>query len=179
MNQYIEIWKDIPDYENFYQASNLGRIKSLSRIDASGHLRKEKMIKLCIDSYGYYNTHLYKNTIAKNMKVHRAIALAFIPNPECKPQIHHKNFNKLDNNIENLEWVDSKTNINYSHKMGKVNVVMGERHYAAKFDDNQIRNIREVYSHGNISPKELAKKFNVGGSNIYFIINKKTWKHVK
>lgn len=178
MDNNIEIWKDIPGYENMYQASSIGRIKSLAKIDASGHRRKEKIIKPGIDSDGYYNLHFCRNSIKKNIKAHRAIAFAFIPNPQNKPQINHKNFNKLDNRIENLEWVDCKTNIQYTHKMGMANSAKGEQCRHAKLNVNQVKEIRLLYKINKLSFKKLAEMFKVNKQNIRFIINKETWKHV-
>ena len=98
-----EIWKDIPGYENLYQASNLGRIKNLITNNVS------KGSKL-----GFYKVvSLKKDNKQKMHKVHRLIALTFIPNPNNLPCINHINEIKTDNRIDNLEWCNQKYNTNY------------------------------------------------------------------
>ena len=113
-----EIWKDIPNYEGLYQASNYGRIKSLSRIinhKSTGKvISKEKILK-SHTNYGYKNVLLSKNNEKKYKKIHRLVAETFIPNPNNLPYINHTNENRSDNRVENLEWCDSKYNNNYGN----------------------------------------------------------------
>lgn len=111
-----EIWKDLKDYEGLYQVSNFGRIRNISRLvnDNGGlNIIKQKILKPSKDSSGYLQIVLTKNKIRKSYKVHRLIALTFIPNPKNFLQINHKNENKLDNRAENLEWCTHKYNCNY------------------------------------------------------------------
>ena len=114
----MEIWKDISGYENKYQVSNFGRIKSLQRdvISGRGGFRtvKEKILKPKIDRYGYLTIDLRdQNQIRKTLKIHRLVAIAFISNPENKIQVNHKNESKTDNTIQNLEWTTPLQNSNY------------------------------------------------------------------
>jgi hypothetical protein len=107
-----EIWKEIKDYEGLYQISNLGRVKSLEK-KVGFRKRKEKILKQHFDKDGYVKVYLCKNSKVKFLSVHRLIAQAFIPNPDELPQINHKDENKANNKIENLEWCTCKYNINY------------------------------------------------------------------
>lgn len=113
----MEIWKDIKGYEGLYQVSNLGRVKSLERyVENNGGLqKKEEAIKATrIDTGGYYSTDLYINNEQKTWKVHRLVAMAFIPNPENKPTVNHKDGNKLNNSADNLEWsTQSEQNLHF------------------------------------------------------------------
>ena len=115
----IELWKDIKDYEGFYQVSNLGRVKSLSRsiYDSRGYMiyRKGKIKKPSFDKNGYPQIGLCKNGTVITRKIHRLVAEAFIPNPENKPEINHKDEDKLNNCVDNLEWVTEKENVNYGY----------------------------------------------------------------
>lgn len=109
----IEIWKDIPNYEGIYQASNLGRIKSLERIDVRGHRVKEKILKPSRDRYGYYQVVLCKNSKLKAYRVHRLVWSAFNGQIPENMQVNHINEIKSDNRLENLNLMTCKENINY------------------------------------------------------------------
>ena len=108
-----EIWKDKKDYEGLYQVSNFGRIKSLNY----NHTGKEKILKQYYDSNGYKIICLCKNNIKTTYLVHRLVAEAFIPNPNNLPQINHKDEDKTNNHVNNLEWCDAK----YNHNYGTIN----------------------------------------------------------
>ena len=119
-----EIWKDIPNYEGLYQASNLGNVRSLDKIVNAGNqfgckfkiTKKGKVLKQHINKYGYKRVTLIVDNKAKNFQSHRLIAQTFIPNPNNLPQVNHKDENKLNNKVENLEWCDSCYNINYGNR---------------------------------------------------------------
>ena len=108
----IEIWRDIPNYEG-YQISNLGRVKSLERIDALGHRLKEKILKPQILNNGYYRVALCKNSIRKDYFVHRLVFEAFNGIIPENMQVNHINEIKSDNRLENLNLMTCKENINY------------------------------------------------------------------
>lgn len=104
----IEIFKDIEGYEN-YQVSNYGSVKSLG----NGKTRKEKVLKPFNTTKGYLYVDLYKQGKRKNYYIHRLVAQAFLPNPNNLPEINHKDEDKTNNHVTNLEWCDRKYNINY------------------------------------------------------------------
>lgn len=110
MNIENEIWKDIPEYEGQYQVSNFGRVKSLERKGTYNRIMKPHKCK-----NGYLYVCLSKDNKYKTFLLHRLVALAFIPNnnPTKKTQINHKDENKENNKVENLEWVTPKENTNY------------------------------------------------------------------
>lgn len=116
-----EIWKDIPNYEGLYQASNLGRIKSLEKQVWNNHqmvVRPEKILKPFSDKKGYFRVKLYKNQKCKTQKLHRVIAQTFIPNIFNKPEVNHEDGNKANNMVENLSWATSKENVNHAFRTG-------------------------------------------------------------
>lgn len=108
--EIVEEWRNVVGYEGLYQISNLGRIKSLR--DNHNNPR-EKIMKQIFDKDGYLKTILSKNKKHKCFMIHRLVAIAFIPNPDNLPQINHKDENKTNNSVENLEWCDHKYNVNY------------------------------------------------------------------
>lgn len=106
-----EIWKDIKGYEGRYQVSNLGRVKSL----CYHHGTNERILKQKKNQNGYVVANLYKKGDKGKLKtVHRLVAEAFIPNPNNLPQINHKDEDKTNNKVFNLEWCDGRYNTIYS-----------------------------------------------------------------
>ena len=112
----MEIWKPIPGYEGFYEVSTMGRVRSLDRMlphprNKTMRLpKKGKVLKPEFDKYGYMVTTLCKEGKTMTFKVHRLVALAFIPNPDKLPQIDHINTRKYDNRPENLRWCTTQQN---------------------------------------------------------------------
>ena len=111
-----EIWKDIKGYEGLYQVSNLGRIKSLDKViirkDGIEYIKRGTILKPSTNTGGYLQIGLSKNGIRKLFRIHRLVAIAFIPNPHNKPFIDHINTIKTDNKVENLRWVTREENAN-------------------------------------------------------------------
>ena len=129
-----EEWRDIRGYEGKYQVSNLGRIKSLK--DSHGNYR-EKILKFKLEVSGYLQVHLYLENKVKAFKIHRLVAEAFIPNPNNLPEVNHKDENKENNRVDNLEWCDRKYNINYGTRTQKASEKMKGR----KFTENHKKKI--------------------------------------
>lgn len=116
----MEIWKDIKNFEDYYEISNLGRVRRKEGyvnvdecISPSGFRRvKQRILKLDLKKNGYLQVNLHANNKSKQVSVHKLVAIAFIENddPENKTQVNHKNCNKQDNRVENLEWVTPEEN---------------------------------------------------------------------
>lgn len=117
----MEEWKDIAGYEGLYQVSNYGRIKRLERLvyygNRSPFLVKEKILELTNHKRGYKTIMLHKNKKSKLWLVHRLVALTFMPNPNNYPQVNHKDENKLNNKVENLEWCTNEYNSYYGTRI--------------------------------------------------------------
>jgi hypothetical protein len=176
-----EIWKDIFGYEGLYQVNNCGYIKSLPKIinppNGGKGITKEKILKNTFDKDGYFFVQLSKNGKLSPKKVHRLVALTFVPNPENKPQVNHKDGNKQNNNIDNLEWNTKKENIKHAHENGLINR-KGVKNSQSKLTEQQVLEIRELYSNGKYSSRQLAKEYGMNKSSISSVINRKTWKHM-
>jgi hypothetical protein len=111
-NSENEIWKDVIGYEGLYQVSNLGRIKSLNyRAKGICEIMKFSLLD------GYPSLSLTKNGKYKTYRIHRLVANAFVYNLHNKPQVNHKNGNRADNNVDNLEWVTNQENCIHSFKV--------------------------------------------------------------
>lgn len=141
-----EIWKDIKGYENLYQISTYGNVRSLPHIRSTGTgkcLQKGKILKPAIQKIGYKFVVLSKNGKTKGFRVHRLVAEAFIPNPDNLPQVNHKDENKLNNNINNLEWCSAIYNNNYGTKKERYRKSLikkiGRRINQYDLDGNYIR----------------------------------------
>ena len=111
-----EVWKDIPNYEGIYKASNFGRIKMVKRTltDSLGKkINKKEHILKPRTGNRYYMIALYKNGKREDLLLHRVIAQTFIPNPENKPFVNHKDENCFNNSSDNLMWCTQKENMNW------------------------------------------------------------------
>ncbi len=169
----IEIWKDIIGHEGTYQVSNLGRVKSLNRIiiysNGCVHNQHGKILSGFINTNGYKSIDLYKNKKSKKYYIHRLVAEAFIPNPNNLPEVNHKDENKLNNIVDNLEWCTSSENKLAGTVIYRANKTRREKHVGEKqivqFDlqHNFIKeyiNINEAILETGISRKSIYNSCN-------------------
>lgn len=105
----MEEWRDVVGYEGVYQVSDQGNVRSLNYHGE----HRIAILKNRLNRSGYYEVALCKNNTMKPFKVHRLVAIAFIPNPHNLPCVNHKDENKLNNRVDNLEWCTHKYNTNY------------------------------------------------------------------
>lgn len=163
-----EIWKNIPNYEGLYQASNLGRIKSLERLvnyKIDGFYRKVSCRILSQSNIrGWLHCSISANGGNRSIHVARLIALSFIPNPENKPTVNHKNRIKNDNRIENLEWATAKEQTKNIFDVGGRKTQSGENHWKSMRVYQYNVNGELVSEHETAT--SAAKKFNSKASTI-------------
>jgi hypothetical protein len=181
MENQVEVWKDIVGYENFYQVSNLGRVKSLKSylITKAGVVkpRHEKIMNQSLKSNGYKTIMFSVNNVQKRFYVHRLVAISFIKNLEKKSEVNHLNCIKTDNRFENLEWNTSTENKN--HAMNNNLFPKGEKSYSSKLTEKNILAIRRLYKiNPNFNKRNIAKKLGVRDTTIHKIIKNKKWKHI-
>ena len=171
MKDNKEIWEDIEGFDGYYQISNSGRL----RIPNGRFGPPNRIMKTDPSGNGYALVFLYKKDKSrKAVTVHRLVANAFIPNPENKPQVNHKNGLKTDNQIDNLEWATSSEDRQHAYDIGLKVAPNGERHYSAKLNSFQVRVIRK----SDLSQRELVRIFKVTQPTVRAIINKTTWKQI-
>ena len=111
----IEEWRPIEGYEGLYEVSNTGRVRSLDMyVKGKGYrLHKGKVLSPAKNKNGYLKVNLHCNGKRKTITVHRLVAEAFIPNSDNLTQVNHRDEDKTNNNVENLEWCDVKYNLSY------------------------------------------------------------------
>lgn len=184
-NEYpIEEWRDIVGYEEYYQISNFGRVKSLDRqytnITSGLCQLKGMEIKQMMDSRMYLRVTLARNGVRKTKVVHRLVAVAFIPNPQCKPQVNHIDFNPSNNHVSNLEWCTELENTTHFHKNNPgafTNTdwhARGAKVRTAKLTEDKVRQIRA----STLSNSKLAKIFGVSYNCIMAVKDRTNWNWV-
>lgn len=175
-----EIWKDIPGFEGLYQASSLGRIKSLSTLGVmrtKGYsTRKEKILSQKKDKKtGYLHISLTdENGIRKTFLPHRIIGNLFVPNPENKKEINHKKGIKTDNRASEIEWSTSSENQIHAYSTGLNCIKYGEENHGTCLTN---KNVLEIF-HNTQSAKEISLLYNVPIYIVYQIKNGKNWSSV-
>lgn len=176
-----EIWKPIPGYGDFYEASNMGRIRSKTRIVTKlnakvGDLRdfviSGKILKNHLRPDGHYDFGGSFNGNRFSLLVHRAILMAFVGMPEVDEEACHNNGIHSDNRINNLRW-DTHAN-NMKDKFLHKNAQRGETHSSAKIKEEDAINIIQ----GTISIKQAVKLFGIDQATARSIRRGKTWKHL-
>ncbi len=163
----MEEWKPVTNYEGIYEVSSQGRVKSLKQ-NAS---RRKRILKPCAKN-GYLSVNLFKDGACKHAYIHRLVAEAFINNPDNLKEVNHKDCDKTNNSVSNLEWCSRKQNLEHSYKNGLKRT--GENHGGHKLTQEQVDEIRS----SSLSQKELAKKFKVRQCTISAILRNKLWKEV-
>lgn len=149
-----EQWKPIKDYENFYEISNLGRVRSLDRIVCrvnGNYFKKEKNLKLKRLTNGYFGVGLCKNNEIKYCMIHRLVAEAFIPNPDNLPCVNHKDENKSNNCVDNLEWCTYSYNNSYNNRAKKIALKKSIKIIAFDFKTGR----KKIFENSYIAEKEL------------------------
>lgn len=172
------MWKDIIDYEGLCQINEFGEIKSLERIRKgpcnSICINKEQLLKSYVANTGYFKTGVMKNRKHKNLYNHIEVAKAFIPNPLGLPQVNHKDGNKLNNFVDNLEWVTNKVNVQHAYN----NNLIKPKRKIVHLTEEQIKEI--ISLKGVLGETKIARMFNVSHSYVNCIHNKKykKWLHL-
>lgn len=128
-----EIWKDIKGYEGKYQVSNYGRVKSLNYRNTG----KEQLMKPTLQTNGYLYFSLCKPN--KKFLIHRLVAEAFIPNPNNLPCVNHKDEDKTNNHVDNLEWCTHLYNINYGTCRERISKSHSKKVYQYTLDGRFVR----------------------------------------
>jgi hypothetical protein len=171
-----KVWKSVDGFEGAYEVSTSGEFRSLDRTIkmSNGRTRfiKGKYFN-SINKQGYITGSLGKGN---KVLIHRIVATAFLPNPNNKPTVNHKNGIKTDNRVENLEWCTYSENNKHAiiNKLRVPTGVKGSKNYNARLNESYIPVIIKKYKEG-LSSRILAVEYGVSSTTILNIVNKKAW----
>ena len=172
-----EEWKPIAGFEGLYDISNLGRIKRV--FAATSNLDRGyvgKIIKVTTSSK-YPGVKLYKDGVAVFKTMHKLMAEAFLPNDDKTLVVNHKNADKKDWSLSNLEWVTHSENLLHAVSL-KLNPMVGETHHMAKFTADDVIAMRTDWDGTYAWAAEKAKQYNCNPNTIILLLKGKTWKFV-
>ena len=170
----MENWKPVGGFEGLYEISDQARVRSLhnGRKFKAGHIMSPKL-----GQWGYFYVNLYENgKFSKTLKIHRMVAAAFVPNPENKPDVNHKDGNKQNNLPDNLEWVTESENVIHAFATGLHSglKMRGEKNGHAKLSEADIPEIFRLRELGWTHQK-IADHIGVCRAHIGLVLSKKTW----
>jgi len=166
-------WKEIDLFDKLYSVSDTGLLRNN---------KTNKILKQTIHKTGYYCVTVKpygRNGKQKCFRVHREVALAFLPKSEEHTQVNHKDGNKTNNHVSNLEWCTGSENILHAIKTGLMKVRRGSDVRCSKLNVELIKKIRQEYKETKITLRELGKKYGVAHNTLCNAINKVNWKNVE
>ncbi len=161
-------WRDIPGYENLYQVSWWGQVQSV---------RRNRLLSLVLTRSGYLNVNLYRAGNVRHFQVHRLVASAFLGDIPPGYVVNHKDGNKSNNCVENLEIVTAGENSEHARRTGLTPSVRGEANPKAKLTEEQVREMRRLRRRG-AGVTALAGRFGISRRVAYKILNRELWPHV-
>lgn len=168
-----EIWKDVVGYEGYYKVSNKGNVYSVERKDSMGRKWGGRTLKPIYDNYGYLVVSLHKNGKQKVKKIHRLITEAFIPNPNNYPDVNHRDEEKDNNELSNLEWCDKGYNNNHGTRNERAIKKLSKRVRAVNVETGEVVTFnstreagRKGYHQGSVAAASRGD-YNTGGGNLY------------
>lgn len=169
-NQVDEEWINIKGFEGYYQISNCGQVKSITRTIIYKDKRrwdiKERILIPYFNNKGYWYVNLSKNGKAKPCMIHQLVAKHFLQHKSDKPQVNHKDCNKNNNHADNLEFVNNSENQIHAVRNGFRGTKLS------------IEDVLYIRKHSCLATENLAKKFNVSKSLINQVKSRKIWNHV-
>lgn len=180
----IEEWRDVVGAEDRYQVSNFGKVKSKSYVKHGRNIHgpfsfttKSAAMSTPLNAYGYPAINLrLSNGEDRPVAVHRLVAEAFIPNPNALPQVNHKDSDRANNCVSNLEWVSAQDNVKHGFESG-FHTTAGEDHPRSVLNDEVVRRIRSMKAEG-WRVTDIARSLNLKYHTVHKVAKGLNWSHV-
>lgn len=166
MTNVNEIWLPINGYEDYYEVSSLGRVRSLNRMVRHKHggtrLAPEKYLSICTHKQGHHVVRLWKDNKTKLFNLYRLLAIHFIPNPEKKREVNHIDGDRTNYSLSNLEWCTPSENMKHAFRNNLCNgyYTKGFEHQLCKMTEDKVRDLIKMRNNG-YKFKDLAIHFNI------------------
>jgi len=157
-------WIDIKGYESIYQINSSGQVRRLP---------KKNVLMPILQKNGYFGFSFSRSGKVKRLNLHRLLASTFLDNPKNLSQVNHKDANKQNNSLDNLEWCSPAENISHARKLGLMELPKGEDNHNSKLTWPQVEEIRKLS--GELSQRRLAKLFNVSSTTVRRIAQNRIW----
>lgn len=179
------IWRPVVGYEGRLEVSSTGLVRSVP----GGRRKQYRVLTLRVINSGYYTIRIFSSSphqpkrgvrqkrSGKGFLIHRLVADAFVPNPDGKLTVNHKDGDKLNNNYSNLEWATQGENNQHSINMG-LRLQRGSQNHKAKLTEDQVIEIRRNYKPKVVTQASLAKQYGVGQPLIGMIVRGDIWRHL-
>lgn len=172
-----EVWKDIPGYNQFYQVSTFGRVRSMDRVIIYGegkgeyHSRKGQVLKSTL-----YGGYLTVSLSGKTRTVHSLVAEQFVVKSGPNLVVNHIDCNRFNNFYKNLEYISQGDNAKHSYLTGRANI--GVKQKDAKLNEEKVLEIKSLLAAGEVTQKSIADKFSVCATTITDIKKGRKWSHI-
>ena len=166
-----EVWKDVIGFEGKYEVSNLGKVRN----------KKNLRVLKAQDHNGYERVYLNDGQKQRKLRVHRIVAKVFLNPPEHPKQtmINHKDSNRSNNNVDNLEWCTHRENVSHAIKKGTVKGNDNFEKCVRRDVEKDVKVIRYLYETTHLTQMELSEIFNISGNAVSSIINRKLHKQIE
>lgn len=162
--------KKIPNHSN-YSVTPDGRVFT--------HKQRSGWITGATDRLGYKRLNATDDSGSRsNLYVHRAVATAYLPNPDNKPHVNHKDNNPSNNHVDNLEWCTAAENRAHAAKQNRLPRLQGETNGHAKYSDSLIKKIRKLYESGKYTQMDIKREFGIPQPTVSVIVRREQWRHI-
>lgn len=176
-----EVWKPIIGYEGYYEVSNYGYVRTVTRFITNsgkhGMWYKSRLLKFNVDKDGYNTVALQRDGKVKRLKVHRLVLSTFNKD-ESDMQVNHIDGDKANNCLDNLEWVTSSQNIKHAYNIG-LKTQVGAKNNSSKLSEQQVMQICDLFKNTTFTNKEIADMFHLKSDETVRRIRKRvSWTHI-
>lgn len=176
----IEEWKPVINFEDRYEVSSFGLIRSIPFLKNSRNnhgeysfMEKGGILKPSKTKDNYFFVSLCRDKYEKRVRVHRLVAEHFLLNPDNLPQINHIDGNKQNNHISNLEWCSAQHNVIHSYKLGLASN-KEERHPSTVLTHEKVFRMAEM-RYGGYSYKQISEELDLKYATVWSVINRRNW----